>query len=275
MNHPIPDPLALLVTRVRAAVHELAAARARLTSRKNVPLDVTGGEEDAMLERERAIGAMNALEFEIAPALADLDLQAVVNEVAATAVQAARDQPPRERHIMSSGNAVATTCSISWLPPRAMRIDEIQFLHPERWLIRDLRIGDRSQFDRPTPAVLIHSQLLQLDVAQTAMDIVIDIEYRGDHPAGEEFFACLIGMSDRPMDQAEARKLLRAWQEIAATEPFVSPPIGAAPVATVITQEAVEAILRNVHAAADAVQQRHDRFMNDDGFGNVTTEGEP
>jgi hypothetical protein len=69
-----------------------------------------------------------------------------------------------------------------------------------RWMVHDIMVGNRSQFvDRRGPAagsefgpggILEH---LRLDVAQTAMDITIIVEYVGPEPEGEVFEATMVG----------------------------------------------------------------------------------
>jgi hypothetical protein len=70
-----------------------------------------------------------------------------------------------------------------------------------RWLVHDIKVGNRSQFlahhPEPVPGtefgpngVLEH---LRLETVQTAMDLAICVEYIGPEPEGEVFEATVVG----------------------------------------------------------------------------------
>lgn len=239
-NEDIPPALSTFVERVQAAVDELHAARSRLTSRKNVPLDVTDKEEDAMLEREQAIGAMNALEFEVAPALLGLDLQRIANEIASVATAAARG--PRDMFTLRSNGpflfAAVPVASVSGgrsydviARPQttAFRVNELVIEHADRWRIDQIYVGPRAQLIDvlPCSATMISGVTLTLETIYTAMDFRIIATYTGPIPGGEEFSAIAFGPSNRihPPAPASVAELERIAATIAHTQaaqlPFV------------------------------------------------------
>lgn len=67
------------------------------------------------------------------------------------------------------------------------------------WLIHDIKIGNRSQFSQAgsIPADMFLSTAIDsfvtFEVAQTAMDIKVIVEYIGAHPEGQCFYGSMIG----------------------------------------------------------------------------------
>jgi hypothetical protein len=73
---------------------------------------------------------------------------------------------------------------------------------PSYWMVHDIKVGNRSQFvDRRGPApgkefgpggILEH---LRLETVQTAMDLMVRVEYVGPDPEGAVFEATMVGTS--------------------------------------------------------------------------------
>lgn len=69
-----------------------------------------------------------------------------------------------------------------------------------RWVVHDIKIGNRSQFAGkrgPAPGTEFGPggicEHLRLETCQTAMDLVIEVEYVGPEPDGEIFEATIVG----------------------------------------------------------------------------------
>jgi hypothetical protein len=88
----------------------------------------------------------------------------------------------------------------------AFRLEDIS-IHGDRthWLVHDVKVGNRRQFegrlfDRiPVPGVEFGPDgvcaSLRFETCQTAMDLVLMVEYVGPNPEGEVFEATLVGTS--------------------------------------------------------------------------------
>lgn len=83
----------------------------------------------------------------------------------------------------------------------AYRVEEIEICgDPGRWLVHDIRVGNRSQRMSATPPLPgsvfrkggIMSDL-RFETCQTGMDLSFDVEYVGPVPEGEVFEAVLVG----------------------------------------------------------------------------------
>jgi hypothetical protein len=83
----------------------------------------------------------------------------------------------------------------------AYRVEEIEICeHPNRWMIHEIRVGDRSQF-MSTPYPIRGEAFRQggimgdvrLDVGLTCQDFRIDVEYVGPVAEGEVFEAVIVG----------------------------------------------------------------------------------
>jgi hypothetical protein len=188
--------LKLLVERVRHALHEIGEA--------------------GSLEHRRAKKAAEHLEFEIAPLVNGLDVDAIALEIAKDAIRAYE----KERGITRSYLTLATAPEFQIERGRhftltarpqaiAMRPERIAIpdAFADQFLIHNIRVGNRSQLESFGPiagGVFAVSQLykkqLTMETIQTAMDFVLDVEYVGP----DEFFE----MED-PQDEPRAVRARR------------------------------------------------------------------
>jgi hypothetical protein len=122
---------------------------------------------------------------------------------------------------------------------RAFRPVRLMISQADQWLVHDILIGNRSQFMQAgaipggmfdaTAGTAIDS-FVSLEMAQTAMDIVLVVEYVGLDPDGAPFYATMIGDTEpyadgavryhgQPLDAVmaapvELRKLLAAQLQL-------------------------------------------------------------
>lgn len=202
-----PQELVVLIERLRTA---LAAVKAN----------------DRDWERGKI--AAQWIEFEIGPLLETFDAARVTDEIAQAAIDAANAPQPIRRQIMpiNSGNMrirPETRATIEAAPVRnSFRVARLIVASPivDRFVIHDIRVGGVSQLDRqmldpmsgPVSAGHFGADsvyTLDLDVISDERPLSLVVEYTGDDPDGEQFFASALGEEIDPITG-----LFGAWQQI-------------------------------------------------------------
>lgn len=201
----VPPELTLIFERLRGAIAEMKTRE--LPSLKREITNASIALDRAIAERNRAEGAANALEHEIAPLLEGFDLEAVVRKAIDTELAHERSLQAQEPAFALPISTTRGLCppnhrvSIVARPQVAAYRPDRLVVSTEDFLIHDLVIGNRSQFAQTGP---IHAKMfgprahfikLELETVQTAMDVRFDVEYVGDDPAGQPFHAVLFGIA--------------------------------------------------------------------------------
>lgn len=221
-----PSVLTMLVDGLRNMAHEIDNAGA--------------------LEHRRGAAAARYFEFEILPLLVDLDATTLTNAIAEAAL--------KDHHRLNGARRVTLPMNSGMLCPPRQQVElttraQDQVMKIERlvipdeiaqcFTIHDIRIGNRPQFlQAGAVSAMLFAQSapeprpISYDVVQVAMDVVIVVEYTGDHEEGIEFESTAIGISseNRYMNQGDIRRMIERWQnQVDEIDASVTPPPQPAP----------------------------------------------